>query len=409
LDISDLVASPRTSPFALALSSASHMLVVPNQQGSIYARVWCCYEAFLAHSGKKFIVKALSRLPGFWPKVLRMAFLFLAGDGAGHLLCFVLFMKQNLMFLEVLGPLLLVLTLIGLMYLWLRKLPSSRAFRAILTVAAFLWGFLVSFSTTFVGDRLWSIWLFYPGMLILSATLEADRLWLAEAILEASELQKGYTGCVKDAQCSQEEDKARILEEITNNGEMDALNRAVAVLLKTGICTPHLCKAADVAGDLGDATVYNLSLAFGCQWVWCCLPFVILELGDCSSSSCVLWLSSVEALLWVLIFLTMDIDRRAFAANTMSLFVLGMPLFVADFFTSHYVCRFFTWVACFWGPLIVAMSWAGPAIVAKVPMLGPAVVRCLCSDRMDIIVHCSGGGNMDTTSPLLGTTTLATV
>merc|ERR1712232_1340239 len=39
----------------MALSTASHMLVVPNRSVSIYKRLWCCYEAFLAWSLNKTI------------------------------------------------------------------------------------------------------------------------------------------------------------------------------------------------------------------------------------------------------------------------------------------------------------------------------------------------------------------
>merc|ERR1712190_50981 len=53
LDIGDLISAPRTSPFAKALFSASHLLVVPNLKGSIYCRIWCVYEAFLGYSENK--------------------------------------------------------------------------------------------------------------------------------------------------------------------------------------------------------------------------------------------------------------------------------------------------------------------------------------------------------------------
>ncbi|CAE7421830.1 unnamed protein product [Symbiodinium microadriaticum] len=38
LDIKDLIKVPRTSPFAIALNAASHVLVVPNHHKSIYTR-----------------------------------------------------------------------------------------------------------------------------------------------------------------------------------------------------------------------------------------------------------------------------------------------------------------------------------------------------------------------------------
>lgn len=46
--IKELVADVRHSPFAVALSAAGCILVIPNERGSIYGRLWCVYEAHLA-------------------------------------------------------------------------------------------------------------------------------------------------------------------------------------------------------------------------------------------------------------------------------------------------------------------------------------------------------------------------
>ena len=66
LDISGLIASPRDSPFAVALQAAPIMLVLPNHSISIYARLWCCYEAFLAYSWRKTIRVAKRHHDGLW-------------------------------------------------------------------------------------------------------------------------------------------------------------------------------------------------------------------------------------------------------------------------------------------------------------------------------------------------------
>eukprot|EP00928_Gymnodinium_smaydae_P005979 TRINITY_DN12077_c0_g2_i1.p1 TRINITY_DN12077_c0_g2~~TRINITY_DN12077_c0_g2_i1.p1 ORF type:complete len:625 (-),score=130.46 TRINITY_DN12077_c0_g2_i1:62-1888(-) len=56
LDISDLIRSPERSPFALALSAATHILVVPNSQCSVYERLWCVFEAYLGCRLEKVFV-----------------------------------------------------------------------------------------------------------------------------------------------------------------------------------------------------------------------------------------------------------------------------------------------------------------------------------------------------------------
>ena len=84
LDIGDLIASPRESPFAQALASASHMLVVPNRKISIYTRVWCDYEAFLAYKGGKVIYTASAPIAGFWLELVVAVVWFCAAAAFCH-------------------------------------------------------------------------------------------------------------------------------------------------------------------------------------------------------------------------------------------------------------------------------------------------------------------------------------
>ncbi|CAJ1358880.1 unnamed protein product [Effrenium voratum] len=60
LDISFFLQSPKTSPFAIALQASEVMLVVPNRHQSVYARLWCAYEAYLAQEEGKTILIAHS-------------------------------------------------------------------------------------------------------------------------------------------------------------------------------------------------------------------------------------------------------------------------------------------------------------------------------------------------------------
>ena len=57
LDIQALLNKPPgESPFALAMRHASHVLVIPNDTVSIYTRLWCVYEIYLATELKKTCV-----------------------------------------------------------------------------------------------------------------------------------------------------------------------------------------------------------------------------------------------------------------------------------------------------------------------------------------------------------------
>ena len=55
LDIAALLRTPSSSPFAFALQSSKYMLVVPNRYTSVYTRLWCGYEAYLAFQSNKVI------------------------------------------------------------------------------------------------------------------------------------------------------------------------------------------------------------------------------------------------------------------------------------------------------------------------------------------------------------------
>ncbi|CAE7247547.1 unnamed protein product [Symbiodinium microadriaticum] len=58
LNIGRMLQSPQSSPFATALKAARSVMVVANRTGSIYARIWCTYEAYLAFMWDKPIFTA---------------------------------------------------------------------------------------------------------------------------------------------------------------------------------------------------------------------------------------------------------------------------------------------------------------------------------------------------------------
>ena len=66
-DVASLLASPAESPFARALAASRVVVVVANRRCSIYSRLWCVYEAFLASKSDKelyvAVVPVLGRLP----------------------------------------------------------------------------------------------------------------------------------------------------------------------------------------------------------------------------------------------------------------------------------------------------------------------------------------------------------
>ena len=68
LDVSDLLDVPiELSPFAKALGAAKFVLVIPNRFLSIYTRLWCCYEAYLAYTMGKTLQLPPSSFSGPFP------------------------------------------------------------------------------------------------------------------------------------------------------------------------------------------------------------------------------------------------------------------------------------------------------------------------------------------------------
>ena len=55
LNVNSMLQSPKTSPFALALKASRYVLVVPNRHRSVYSRLWCGYEAYVASEDEKII------------------------------------------------------------------------------------------------------------------------------------------------------------------------------------------------------------------------------------------------------------------------------------------------------------------------------------------------------------------
>ena len=80
LDITGLLQSPQHSPFALALQASQAVLVVPNRHFSIYTRLWCCYEAYLAQEqGKVILIARASNRKEIWRAMEHMGLAALAG------------------------------------------------------------------------------------------------------------------------------------------------------------------------------------------------------------------------------------------------------------------------------------------------------------------------------------------
>lgn len=251
LDISDLIREPRSSPFALALRTATHMMVVPTKVCSIYTRIWCVFEAFLATEEGKTIFVARGRV-GSKPMLC-------------SLLAFCLIVPLNVL----------------AAHLWLQRFGGREqpfnyevcqwsnviagAFTVMVSRKSPIWGSLASilgastatwFAVAFL-DRVLELegdvtkdttWnrdqIFWMAMCVFWPLNEMDRRREEKACRESGELSQGYLGSTR-AYSSNEDDKRRILADLGDRtGDVDF---SIQVLIDAQMSTPCL-RASAAAG-----------------------------------------------------------------------------------------------------------------------------------------------------------------
>ncbi|CAE7845188.1 unnamed protein product [Symbiodinium microadriaticum] len=263
--INSLIAVPRTSPFALALQNASHMLVVPTQVCSIYSRLWCGYEAYLATYYNKVVITArppLKRLPSVAVALLTTVtgavvgfFWSAAGKAAAsptdtfdtwkdvvHSLqvSYALGAKPPFIFEDVAAGCVVLVVLCG---------RSSRAIAGLNCLGSLALGFILGFWTRIfstlgflplrvVTQDPTGKFLLIPLFFIFLVSSEMDRLHAVQRKQESSSLQLKKGTRVQDATCGNPDDTNTIKGEIADRWSQ--VEASVQVLLDSGMSTPAL-------------------------------------------------------------------------------------------------------------------------------------------------------------------------
>jgi len=381
LDINDMICSPRDSPFAQALSSSTYMLVVPNHQSSIYSRIWCAYEAFLAYSQEKEIFTA-SAPPLRIRHQVAVELVFMAVGLATSLAVSgyvaVHAMEEGTISfryhkvngvkvfewaIEVSGGLAFVL----FMSVSILRSPASLLPRLFVHLGAASAGVFLGLISRNAADiykdsgvtpmSLPSFidTLFGVGICAGALMSGIDRLRRVEANREAGQLRKDYTGRLRDAKASVQADKESIMAELESSGVEKDVEQAVQVLLDCGMSTTTLRSAAFRAGRLGHAGYVNWSMMV-IAWVGCAFApaFHLAHLlqshyihavlhedctKECLQDKCVtleseqqsefcgnplesyhVWLTMLaicQLMTWILLFATRRRDSRGFASNAL--------------------------------------------------------------------------------------------
>ncbi|CAK0881830.1 unnamed protein product [Prorocentrum cordatum] len=396
LDISALISTPMESPFAKALASATHMLAVPNRVNSIYSRIWCAYEAFLAYTWRKHISTARSEVPGFWPRIVRMVFLSLSGAGA---MCtiFAHFRVLTAAYpadVFVLVPQAVVGSL-AFAYVVLRKRSAdSLSLRIVLRMLGFAAGAVGAANVVNRPHHLTS-WLFFVAVTQFPTALEADRLWASGAAVTAWQLQNGFTGHLRDARCSVRADGERIRNELASSyvgdgasstGYLRLVDKNVADIIRMGMVSAHLRQAEELAGPLGDVSIWGVGPT-SIGLIYLAMTAQQIEGGWCGGhTSWEIWFILLQGLCWTIILARSPHDRVAFATGALTFLVPPMAMGIVEYGLTNNFCATNYLTAVSVGPLIIMLSAAGPGRVARVPVFGPLLVRAtfgfhLCGQR----------------------------
>lgn len=230
LDIGELIASPQDSPFAKCLRNSRQMLVIPNAKGSIYTRIWCVYEAFLAYSWGKPIKTARAPVPHYWLQLLRVACACMTNTGAS------VFIVSSFPPLSNFTGVLATITLVALAldtFLVTYLFKTNRHTSRVLQVSIILWGALFGFARAVDSygksfKRSNNV-LFFTLVPFIAAGLEADRLLAVEGSKQSKLLREGFRG-IRHAQSANPADQERIMSEIESGKCEDAVDAAARLL-----------------------------------------------------------------------------------------------------------------------------------------------------------------------------------
>jgi len=417
LDISALISSPQSSPFALCLTEATHMLVIPNQHSSIYSRLWCVYEAYLGYKREKIILTATPPTRRWILKNMAVtSVLLIAGSVPSFLRPGCNLMNDDE---EGSGAMFLPLTMALAILAKLVKLVDWSGKRRNHGLAAFL-RFPLTFAVNSFGTCLSSFtcamavkesaegckanvqpferWMF-DGTVSLSIVFvcffvasEIDRVKEALAVDEADQLSKDFTS-VFDAQCSSAVDAKNIKGEV--NQEMFQVDAAVEVLKAAGMSTKTLrtasARGADVTGA-GFLSIANLTYSIG---FWGFLQVVYMSDGH-SVGHTVAWVlgNAASCLIAVAWWLRAMPDQRAFAASVAAKVYLGAGLILRvatnDWApkTSHARALLFELTITVSTGMAMLCAYIGMSGMARIPVCGPFLAtlmgprtRCLCCSR----------------------------
>lgn len=385
LDISELIQEPRSSPFALALESASHMLVVPNQKLSIYTRIWCAYEAWLAMTGTKIILTARPSQRGAC--VRRMSVLPVVFSAAFSITVLVDLTEDQLSSIYdnlnvLVGWTVLVLCCLRSRWLVFGLSIAGCAVLAVWTAANYLIDPEVNESD------------FLAGIFFLFFVSRVRDGVVRAAISDERTLLLTDTSGVQNALSSDELDKEHILRDIGD--ALETVNDSIAVLQECGMSTEALRESHALGLSVAGAADLSWTLT-GFFIGWSVFPLVLL-MQQVSRPS---WSWDVWSIIAISLaqglcaafalkaFWAAEEDGQAFAGSAFVRF-FALCMVSSSFFLPSSADAGAVYVAMIFLPVYVAhlLCARGRKAMLSVPGIGLALTRFSmegCTPRLCVI------------------------
>ncbi|CAK8989222.1 Uncharacterized protein SCF082_LOCUS1718 [Durusdinium trenchii] len=321
LNVSSMLLSPRASPFALALQASSVVLVVPNRHRSVYTRLWCGYEAYVASEEDKTIQVAMAPgrrsmcfacLKAMVPVVLGLVLGTLDRFFHWQLRVFeISFLVSMCAFTSAIArPSLLrrVVNYVGLL--------SSGALEVCWDQKRLLVFQEGPTVLEHIAQRV--VWLCGIAFFLVAELDRARSLRLDE---EGHQLRKGFEGSIRFASCSQETDMRNIWEEIGN--KVDDVDHAIDVLISAGISSPDLRFAAEQGVDIEEAGHADYAMAVVVLGPLQLISLknaiqVLLFSPELWQEATFAWLGLLASLSCSIMILGGSVDQRAFILKVMN-------------------------------------------------------------------------------------------
>lgn len=242
-DLGDLIAVPENSPFKVALERAKYVMVVPNRQGSIYTRLWCVYEAYVAYTQGKVIFTA--RRP-VGSTMFKACIHMLVALALGMFIRYAIPSRYDIV-LSFFGTALYVSATTS--YIVADNFTTAGIYTLrVLNMACLLTAAVVFTPTSFISQTFEETVILLTDQVLPIALIPVVHYYLVSRMRLRAECDKlkahhgGQPPDIDEADCTDEVDRAAIRTAIRD--DVAEVSRSIDVLVRSGVSTPELRRLA---------------------------------------------------------------------------------------------------------------------------------------------------------------------